>query len=150
MAIVRITQDVVRVDVAFLKKSVNPPLVEVSGVVGMYFQCVSANTSLHRLLVADAYVKLHGSAAAGWRKTDILKTLKHLKDNEWSKALDGLNYNPEIRRYSTSMRTKVCKFPSTVEIVAPQVLHVEGMTVTVELTKPQSGVVMLLTPEVLE
>jgi hypothetical protein len=150
MSMFSVTSGVVKVDVEFLKHPVQLPLVDVDGVAGQCFRCVGSNTSLHRLLVTQHYAKLHGSATVALRKTDILKTLKQLKDNEWSKALEALNYNPEIRRYSTSMRTKVCKFPSTVEIVAPQVGDVESMTMTVALNKPRMGVVMLLSPQVLE
>jgi len=151
MSMFSITSGVVSVDAAFLKHPVQLTLVDVDGVAGQCFRCVGSNTSLHRLLVTQQYAKHHGSAAVALRKTDILKTLKQLKDDEWTKALEAMDYNPEIRRYTPpGMRTKVCRFPATVDIVAPQVLHVEGMTMTVELTKPQSGVVMLLTPEVLE
>ena len=153
MANFRITQDVVCVDVAFLKKPVKLPLVDVSGTSSheMYFHCISANTSLHRLLVADAYVTLVGSAAAALRKTDILKTLKQLKDDEWSKQLAALNYTAAKRRYTKGgMRAKVLAFSPTVSIVAPRVSTVESIAMLVELSKPTKGLVMLLKPEHIE
>ena len=85
------------------------------------------------------------------RKTDILKTLKQLKDDEWSKQLAALNYAAAKRRYTKgAMRAKVLAFSPTVSIVAPRVSTVASITMIVGLNKPTKGLTMLLSPETLE
>ena len=85
------------------------------------------------------------------RKTYILKTLKQLKDDEWSKQLAALNYTQATRRYTGRvLKAQVLSFSPTVSIVAPRVSTVESITVMVELSKPTKGLMMLLSPATLE
>jgi hypothetical protein len=150
MATFRISQDIVRVDADFLRRSVKLPVVQVENSAGLFFRCISSNTALHRLVVADTYVALIGSAAAALRRTEIMKTLKQLKDDDWSKQLATLNYNESTRRYTRGIRAQALSFSPTVSIVAPRASNVESITVTVELSKPTKGLVMLLKPEHIE
>ena len=147
MATFTITTQATFAHAAFLKEPVKLALVQVDNVDTPYFHCVKTNMALCRLLVPEQ----HGKTDAAMRRTDILQTLKKLKDVEWDKKCESMRYTPDHRRYTQKhVRPTILVFPSTVEIVAPQVGDVESMTMTVALNKPRMGVVMLLSPQVLE
>jgi hypothetical protein len=147
MALFTIKTTETNIDAPFLKEPSRLELVDVDEHTGQFFQCNHTNLPLVRLLVPLQY----GRAQSAMSKTDIFMTLKKLKDVEWHKTLAAANINDKDVRYKDKhVRLKVLQFPSTVEITAPNVGDVRGMTLTVALNKPRLGVVMLLSTAVLE
>ena len=154
MSNIRITTDIVTVRADFLKHTLQLALVDVPNTKPdeKYVRCIATNTQLHRLLVEDRFVTFFGSRDAALRKTDILQTLKALKDDEWKRLVkEGCGHSTVAERYTRGQkRTKVLAFDTTVPIVTPQVSTIESVTLIVECSKPGVGLVMLLTPEALE
>jgi len=147
MALFTITSTETTIAAPFLKEPSILELVSVDEHAGQFFQCNHTNLPLVRLLVPLQY----GRAQSAMSKTDIFMTLKKLKDVEWHKTLAEANINDKDVRYKDKhVRLKVLQFPSTVVINAPEVGDVKGMTLTVALNQPRLGVVMLLSPAVLE
>ena len=146
--------EVVSVHADFLKAPLQLTLVAVANTQPdeKYFHCVHKNAQIHRLLVEDRFVAVFGSAAKALRKSDILKTLKQLKDDAWNrKVKEECGQSRVVERYTRgTKRSKLLAFDPTIPIAAPRVLTVEGMTMTVVCSKPGLGLVMLLTPEAIE
>ena len=145
-----IQSDVVNLNASFLKHSVRLPVVPVDNHPGLFFRCCHSNMALHRLLVAEPYVAVFGCRATALRRTDIMKTIKDMKDAEWAKQVENVANQPELRRYTRELRTHILTFASTVKITAPRVANVEGIEVEVELSKPTKGLVMELSSATLE
>ena len=153
MATFKFSPEVMNVNADFLDIPVLLPLVAVNGGGhdSHFFHCVNMNTKLHRLLVDERFAQVFGTSKAALRKTDILKTLKVMKDAEWTKQVLAKCGRMKTIRYTVpSTRATILSLPATVEIVAPQVSTVESKTLTVVLNKATKGVVMLLTSEALE
>ena len=152
MATFNITQEVVTVNAAILERPVQLPLVSVvdTGSHENYFHRVSKDTSLHRLLVDDRFVSLFGTLAKALRKSDILKTLKQMKDDEWARQVRASCGDTEAQQCKRGQPVKNLVVLPTFPSVAPQVLTVERKTLMVVLNPSTKGVVMLLTPETLE
>ena len=147
MALFTIKTTETNIDAPFLKEPSRLELVNVDEHTGQFFQCNHTNLTLVRLLVPLQY----GRAQSAMSKTDIFMTLKKLKDVEWHTTLVAANINDKAPRYKDKhVRLKVLQFPSTVVINAPEVGDVRAMTLTVALNQPRLGVVMLLSPAVLE
>jgi len=91
MATFSITPEVMSVNAAFLDRPVQLPLVAVANTCSHdnYFHCVSKNTALHRLFVDERFASVFGTLKDALRKSDILKTLKTLKDAEWAKQVQA-------------------------------------------------------------
>lgn len=144
-----ITSDVVSVHAAFLEQPVQLHLVHVANT-GLHEKnphCVSTNHSLCPLVVDDRSIPLFGSIQNASCKTDILKTLEQMKDDEWARQVrtccGGHTGTQRYRR--GDKRARILSFSPIVAIVAPQVSTVGSETLMVELTAPAKGVVMLLT-----
>ena len=153
MATFSITPDVMSVNAAFLDIPAQLPLVAVANACehDNYFHCVSKNTALHRLLVDEQFAKVFGTLKDALRKSDILKTLKALKDAEWANQVQASCDKMKDPRYTTrTNRATILSLPATVAIVAPQVLTVESKTLIVVLNAATKCVVMLLPSEALE
>ena len=149
MATFEFITDVVSVRPSFRAASVALPLVQVHGTPPdhKYFQCICTNHLLKTLIVEDRFIQVHGSVAKALCNTDILKQLKQLKDDAWNRhteAIVGINI-----RQKSKWRAKILMFPATVAITAPVISAVESKTLTVQLTPPNNGLVMLLTSEAL-
>ena len=86
MATFVFSPEVMNITAPFLDNPVLLPLVAVHGAAPMknFFHCVSKNTKLHRWLVDEQFAPVFGTLKAAFRKTDILKTLKKMKDAEWT------------------------------------------------------------------
>ena len=137
MAAFSISLDVVSVHAAFLKQPVQLHLVQVANKASHEncFHCVGTNHSLRRLVVDDRFKPLFGSLANALRKTDILKTLKQMKHDEWARQVQACCGNAETQRYTRgAKRARISSFSPTVAIVAPQVSTVGSKTLMVELT----------------
>ena len=149
MATFAFTSEVVTVHSPF-RPAVQLPLVQVEGRPSeeKYFQCVTTNHALKKLIVEDRFAKAAKSLRCALLGTDILKQLKLLKDEAWKKRTDAVS--GANSRQKGKWRAKVLAFPATVDIVAPKVSTVESKTLTVQLTNPCKGLVMLLTSEALE
>ena len=154
MSKISFSTSVVSVHADFLKAPLQLALVAVANTQPdeKYFHCVHKNAQIHRLLVEERFVTVFGSSARALRKSDILKTLKQLKDDEWNrKVKEECGHSRVAERYTRgTKRSKVLTFDATVPIVAPRVSAVESMTLMVVCSKPGCGLVMLLTPEVIE
>ena len=102
MATFNITLEVVTVNAAFLERPVRLPLVSVAntGSHENYFHCVSKNAALHRLLVDERFVAVFGTLAKALRKSDILKTLKQMKDDEWARQVRASCGCSKTQRYT--------------------------------------------------
>ena len=88
MATFSITPEAMSVNAAFLDRPVQLPLVAVANAGEHYiFHCVNKYTALHRLLVDEQFAQVFVTLKAALRKSDILKTLKALKDAEWAKQV---------------------------------------------------------------
>ena len=149
MATFTFISDVVTVHSSF-KPAVQLPLVQVEGRPSeeKYFHCICTNHHLKTLIVEDRFAKSFGRVAKALCNTDILKQLKQLKDDAWTRQKEAVSgANP---RQKGKWRAKVLAFPATVAIVAPVVLTVGSKTLMVQLTNPSKGLVMLLTSEALE
>jgi hypothetical protein len=153
MADFAITHEVVTVNGAFLKKPQQLELVQVPDAAEghMFFHCVITNAVLKQLLVDDRFIPIFDTRAKALRKSNILGTMKKLKDVEWQRHVDRLAFVKwSSGRYTlATTRSKVLAFPTFIEIAAPKTETVDSMTMTVYLTKPTQGLVMRLTPEVL-
>ena len=149
-----ITSEVVSINAAFLKSPVELRLVDLANVNpgDRYFSCCSGNTQLPQLFVEHRFKGPFGSLVKAMRKTEILKTLKDIKDNEWRTRRDRHAKQPwSAGRYTlVQNRAKVLAFPAVVDIDAPSVGSVEGISMSVELSHPGHGLVVKLTPEVLD
>ena len=154
MSNIRITTDILIVRADFLKRTLQLAPVDVPNTKPdeKYVRCIATNTELHRLLVEDRFVAFFGSRDVALRKTDILRTLKALKDDEWKRLVkERCGHSTVAERYIRGQkRTKVLAFDTTVPIVTPRVSTIESVTLIVECSKPGVGLVMLLTPEALE
>ena len=155
MANITIITEVVTVKADFLRNvdGVQLPLVAVpeSKPGEQFFHCMSSNWKIHGLLVADRFVDIFGSRQKALSKTDVLKTLKTLKDDEWHRQVAESCGESAIQRYTRGeKRAKLLQFESTVVIAAPQFSGVESVRLVFALNKPAVGLVMLLTPEAIE
>ena len=86
-----------------------------------FVQCVAKNGALTRLLVDDRFLESFASKDIALRSSNILRTLKELKDAEWNKHVDGID-KPKWKqgRHTVSgVRPKVVAFPTRIDITAP-------------------------------
>jgi len=155
MSDITIITECVTVHADFLgKKSVQLPLVAVpdSKPGEQFFHCIPSNWRIHRLLVADRFVTVFGSRQKALSKTDILATLKTLKDEAWQRQVEESCGDAEVQRYTRGdKRAKVLRFETTVAIAAPSLADGEArVMLVVGLSKPSLGLVMLLTPGAIE
>ena len=135
------------------KKSVQLPLVAIPDTKpgDQFFHCVVSNWNIHRLLVADRFVTIFGSRQKAISMTDVLDTLKTLKDDAWQRQVAQSCGDSAIQRYTRGeKRAKLLRFDTTVAIAAPQFSGVGSVRLVVGLSKPSLGLVMLLTPEAIE
>jgi hypothetical protein len=154
MAGFAITHEVVTVNGPFLKKPHQLELVQVPDAADghMFFHCVMTNAVLKQLLVDNRFIQIFGTRAKALRKTSILGTMQKLKNIKWQNFVDRLTFaKSAIGRYTVpATKAKVLAFPKFIDIAAPKTMTVDSITVTVCLSKPGEGLVMRLTPEVLE
>ena len=154
MSNITIITECVTVHADFLgKKSVQLPLVAVpdSKPGDQFFHCVVSNWNIHRLLVADRFVTIFGSRQKALSMTDILNTLKTMKDDAWQRQVAESCGESAIQRYTRGeKRAKLLQFETTVAITAPEFSGVESVRLEVRLSKPSLGLVMLLTPVAIE
>ena len=118
MATFAFTSEVVTVHSPF-RPAVQLPLVQVEGRPSeeKYFQCVTTNHALKKLIVEDRFAKAAKSLRCALLGTDILKQLKLLKDEAWKKRTDAVS--GANSRQKGKWRAKVLAFPATVDIVVP-------------------------------
>ena len=149
-----ITSEVVSIEAAFLAAPVPLRLVSLANAAAAdrYFECRSNNTVLSRLFVDRRFEAAYGSLIKAMRCTDIFKVLKDMKDEEWQTRRDRLAKPTwSAGRYTlVQNRAKVLAFPAVIDIVAPSVGSVEGIPITVQLSHSGRGLVVKLTPEVLD
>jgi hypothetical protein len=154
MAGFAITHEVVLINGPFLKKPHQLELVPVTDAPDghMFFHCVMTNAVLKQLLVDNRFIPIFETRAKALRKTSILGTMQKLKNIKWQNHVDRLAFaKSAIGRYSIpATKAKVLAFPKFIDIAAPKTMTVDSITVTVCLSKPGEGLVMRLTPEVLE
>ena len=115
MATFSITHEVVSVNAAFLERPVQLPLVHVANTESheQYFHCVVTNAALFRLMVDSRFVSVFGTRAKALRKSDILKTLKEMKDAEWKKKVGRVCVRDwQQQRYTLeATRSQILSFP---------------------------------------
>ena len=149
-----ITSEVASINAGFLTNPVQLRLVAVpnADAADRYFACCSSNEDLPRLLVDSRFKGPFGSLKKAMRRTDILKTLKDMKDAEWHTRRERHAKRPwSAGRYTLMQnRAKVLAFPSVIDIVAPSVGSVEGIPLRVQLAHAGHGLVVKLTPAVLD
>ena len=107
------------------------------------------NHHLKVLIVEDRFVRCFGTVANAVCHTDILKKLKQLKDDEWTRRVEEARGNGLTTRQH-AYRAKILAFPPTIEIVAPAVSTVASKTFTVQLSAMHKGLVMKLTTDAIE
>ena len=153
MAGFAITHEVVSINGPFLNKPQKLGLVTVPEAPDghMFFQCVTTNPVMKQLLVDNRFIPIFDTRAKALRKTSILGTLQKMKNNKWQNHVDRLFIREKQTRYTIpATKAKVLSFPRFTDIDAPKTMTVDSITVTVCLSKPGEGLVMRLTPEVLQ
>ena len=148
-----ITHEVVSINAPFLNKPQKLGLVTVPEALDghMFFQCVTTNPVMKQLLVDNRFLPIFKTRAEALRKTSILGTLKILKNTKWQEHVHRLAIREKQLRYTIpATKAKVLAFPRFIDIEAPMANTVNSITMTVCLSKPGEGLVMRLTPAVLQ
>jgi hypothetical protein len=139
--------DMVKVHAEALPAPVLLPIKEIEG--SRFFQCAKSSNALKRLLLSGTVYGKPSTYATALPCTDILETLKTLKDNEFDKAVPIIH--GRRRRYSDrEVNVVVLSLPETCTIQAPTINDVDGIHMKVELSKPSMGLWVELKSENIE
>ena len=143
----------VTVTANFLPTPIELPLVIVDNVSASdrYVLGSSNNGQLARLLVANRFLDQFTSRLKALRSTNILRTLKDLKETEWNKHNETIPKKPwkQGRYKDITVRPQINKFPTVIDITPPRTPTLESMTFTVRLNKPNHGLILKVTPTII-
>ena len=143
----------VTVTANFLSTPIELPLVIVDNASASdrYVLVSSKNGQVPRLLVADRFLDHFASRLKALRNTNILRTLKDLKEREWNSHVETIEKKPwKQGRYKDKVvRPYINKFPTVIDITSPRTPTLDSMTFTVRLNKPKNGLILKVTPTII-
>ena len=143
----------VTVTANFLATPIELPLVIVDNAPAddKYVHVTSKNGQVPRLLVADRFLPYFPSRLKALRSTNILRTLKDLKEQEWNKHVETITKKPwkQGRYKDTAVRPQLNRLPTVIDITTPPTPTLESMTFTVRLNRPSHGLILKVTPTII-